>query len=477
MSFIGSSPTIKRIRYTPQASDPVNPIDGDFYFSNGTPRAEGPWVYFNSAWQQVSVSGALTTVNYLTFTPQASDPGGATEGTVFYADGTSRAEGMWLYSNGGWVQLSGVRFQEFYVKDYIECRVATTANITLASQAENGDSIDGIVLATNDLLLVKNQTTATENGVYVVQASGAPIRDTSANTFTKLNQYSASIVAGTVNKNTYWFQTAVLASLATNQVWAATPPSFSFTIPSGIDAVSIEASGGGGSGGGGGGHVGNGTAHGGGGGSGGSGAPYVSCKLPVTTGTITVNPGKGGLRISGSANNSAASPGNAGASTTLVYGSVTLTFPGGAAGLGGAAHTSSTDGVGGVQSSTVAVPDIAATKASYGGAGETGGASSGVGGSAGQSSVSAAGGLGLASSRGGGGGGGGACGPTAGADGGMGASGSYASTVASTMRGRNATNKGAGGGGGGAAGTTSGSSTDSGAPSGHGGVGYIRISW
>jgi hypothetical protein len=57
-------------------------------------------------------------------------------------------------------------------------RVATTAALTIASQLENGDVVDGITLATGDRVLVKNQSTASENGIYVVQSSGAAVRAT-----------------------------------------------------------------------------------------------------------------------------------------------------------------------------------------------------------------------------------------------------------------------------------------------------------
>ena len=53
-------------------------------------------------------------------------------------------------------------------------RVATTAAGTLSSSFENGDSIDGKTLATNDRILIKDQSDATENGIYVVNASGSP---------------------------------------------------------------------------------------------------------------------------------------------------------------------------------------------------------------------------------------------------------------------------------------------------------------
>jgi len=60
------------------------------------------------------------------------------------------------------------------VKD--ACKVATTANGTIATAFANGETIDGITLATNDRILIKDQTTQTENGIYTVAASGAPTR-------------------------------------------------------------------------------------------------------------------------------------------------------------------------------------------------------------------------------------------------------------------------------------------------------------
>ena len=54
----------------------------------------------------------------------------------------------------------------------------TTANGTLSTAYENGQVIDGVTLATGNRILLKDQTTATENGIYVVNASGAPTRAT-----------------------------------------------------------------------------------------------------------------------------------------------------------------------------------------------------------------------------------------------------------------------------------------------------------
>ena len=60
------------------------------------------------------------------------------------------------------------------VKDSV--KATTTANGTLASAFANGQTIDGITLATNDRILIKDQSTQTENGIYTVNASGAPTR-------------------------------------------------------------------------------------------------------------------------------------------------------------------------------------------------------------------------------------------------------------------------------------------------------------
>ena len=60
-------------------------------------------------------------------------------------------------------------------------RVATTAAINLSSDLNNGDTIDGVTLVTGDRVLVKNQSTALENGIYVATASGAASRSSDAN--------------------------------------------------------------------------------------------------------------------------------------------------------------------------------------------------------------------------------------------------------------------------------------------------------
>ena len=55
-------------------------------------------------------------------------------------------------------------------------RVATTVNGTLGTSFANSQTIDNITLATGNRILIKDQTDQKENGIYVVQTSGAPVR-------------------------------------------------------------------------------------------------------------------------------------------------------------------------------------------------------------------------------------------------------------------------------------------------------------
>lgn len=73
-------------------------------------------------------------------------------------------------------------------------RVASTANVNLANGLENGDSLDGVTLATGDAVLLRIQSTTNQNGVYTVVASGAASRRTG---FTTYNSNSGILVSAT----------------------------------------------------------------------------------------------------------------------------------------------------------------------------------------------------------------------------------------------------------------------------------------
>jgi hypothetical protein len=59
-------------------------------------------------------------------------------------------------------------------------RVATTAPINIATDLNGGDVIDGVTLVSGDRVLVKNQSTASENGIYQANVGGPAPRTSDA---------------------------------------------------------------------------------------------------------------------------------------------------------------------------------------------------------------------------------------------------------------------------------------------------------
>ncbi len=228
-------------------------------------------------------------------------------------------------------------------------RVATTVNGTLGTAFDNGSPVDGVTLATNDIILVKNQTVSTENGVYIVQASGTPVRHANYDTAAELNYAGVHVTAGTVNTNTDWFQNDILTTLADPQSWSRSQ-TILFTVPANVNQLEVQASGGGAGGGGG-----SGSAAGGGGG----GATPLSTIISVTPGdavNITVGfKGAGGAAGVAGAN---------GSDTSITTTGVNLLFKGGIGGLAG-----QTPGNGAGTTYPAPVYDAASVFRSGGGAG------------------------------------------------------------------------------------------------------------
>jgi hypothetical protein len=87
------------------------------------------------------------------------------------------------------------------LRNRIIAEAATTANINLTTDLENGDTLDGVTLVTGDRVLVKDQTDATANGLYIVVASGAASRDPQFDTIAELSGQMIVVNQGTANDN------------------------------------------------------------------------------------------------------------------------------------------------------------------------------------------------------------------------------------------------------------------------------------
>lgn len=85
MSFIGKNPKWNTGGFTPQSTEPANPVEGMVYYDDGTNRAEGLYVYKDSQWTEVG-SGS-SGINYIT----NGDAEAGTVGWTAYDDGAAAA--------------------------------------------------------------------------------------------------------------------------------------------------------------------------------------------------------------------------------------------------------------------------------------------------------------------------------------------------------------------------------------------------
>ncbi len=113
---------------------------------------------------------------------------------------------------------------------------ATTTNGTLATAFANGQVVDGVTLATNDRILIKNQTDATANGIYTVNASGAPTRSTDMNVGSEFPSAYVFVEQGTVNADTGWVCTnnAPVTLGSTNITWTQFSGAGTYTANNGV---------------------------------------------------------------------------------------------------------------------------------------------------------------------------------------------------------------------------------------------------
>lgn len=88
-------------------------------------------------------------------------------------------------------------------------QAATSTNINIATDLEAGDIVDGVTLVAGDRVLVKSQTNLAQNGIYVVQTSGAAVRAADFDSPAEVDGGDfVFVTGGTLYDNTGWVQVA-----------------------------------------------------------------------------------------------------------------------------------------------------------------------------------------------------------------------------------------------------------------------------
>ena len=96
-------------------------------------------------------------------------------------------------------------------------KAASTANVTISNPGT--DSFDGVTLVSGDRLLLKNQSSAAENGVYDFNGSSSALtRSSDANSADELNGLAIFVKEGTANADQGFVQTSEIATLGSDNV-------------------------------------------------------------------------------------------------------------------------------------------------------------------------------------------------------------------------------------------------------------------
>lgn len=186
------------------ASAPSSPVPGQFYYNS----TSGRWEYRGaSAWidptARANHSGTQTASTISDFDTQVR----TSRLDQMAAPTASVSLNSQKITNLAEPTAAGDAATKGYVDNAVNgtdwkqsVRAATTANITLSGT----QTIDGISLVAGERVLVKDQTTASQNGLYVV-ASGAWSRSTDADTDADFTSGLAVMVTeGTTQGDTQW---------------------------------------------------------------------------------------------------------------------------------------------------------------------------------------------------------------------------------------------------------------------------------
>ncbi len=158
------------------------------------------------SWQTVAVTNITGTINQVIVSPSSGNYTLSLPQDIGVSSTPTFAQGT--------ITNAPVASTDIVNKNYVDmlvqglnaknsCRLATTGNITLSGL----QTIDGVLTIANDRILVKNQTTAANNGIYVSSIT-AWSRSTDMDVYSEVPNSYMAIVSGTVNGSTIWVCTA-----------------------------------------------------------------------------------------------------------------------------------------------------------------------------------------------------------------------------------------------------------------------------
>lgn len=197
-------------------TDPVSPVNGQIWINSNT------WVL------KVRLNGATIQLGRLDqITPPTAAINANGQRITSVADPVSAQDAatqQWV-SNFVSGQISGQSWKpavRLATAAVLASNTYSTGAMTLTATANGALSIDGVGVATSDRILVKNEVTASHNGIYVVTnpgSAGAPYvltRAADASTSAEItNGMTVQVMAGSTLADTIWLQTTDNVTLDT----------------------------------------------------------------------------------------------------------------------------------------------------------------------------------------------------------------------------------------------------------------------
>ena len=158
---------------------------------------------------------------------------GALDTTSFFANSVITAakanlSETWDFSSGTLRAGTPSGSSDVATKNYVDsavssdvywkepCRVASTGNVDLSSAPA---AIDGITLSSNDRVLIKDQSTASQNGVYSFAGSGSAMtRSSDCDSASEINGAAVFIKEGSTSADQGFIQTGEIVTLGSDNV-------------------------------------------------------------------------------------------------------------------------------------------------------------------------------------------------------------------------------------------------------------------
>jgi len=186
---------------------------------------------YGTSGQVLTSTGSTTAPTWQAATVTSVTEAQVTDGALLARNaGNETITGTWSFSSNVTVPLAPTASGHAASKEYVDNAItglswkqsvrAATSPLDVNSgnlAALSGlQTVDGVTLIAGDRVLVKNQTTQSQNGIYTVVDPGAWTRTDDFNIAAEVNGAAVFIREGTLQQRTAWTQTSIVVTVGSD---------------------------------------------------------------------------------------------------------------------------------------------------------------------------------------------------------------------------------------------------------------------